>query len=119
MEDLKFYAVEIESGAEVLRQYNGMPKESVEAILSEGGNTFSLIEKGDFDARMAAAQKARADVKPAPERQRQAAYASESDALVIRAVRLQMAGDPGFEAAKAEALAKVAEIKARFPDKGK
>ena len=38
---------------------------------------------------------------------------------MIRAVRLQMAGDPGFDAAKAEALAKVAEIKARYPDKGK
>lgn len=43
-------------------------------------------------------------------------YERVSDALVIRAMRLQMAGDPGADAAKDEALAKVAEIKARHPD---
>lgn len=51
-----------------------------------------------------------------PADQRKAAYLSESDPLVIRAMRLQMAGDPGADAAKNEALAKVAEIKARHPD---
>jgi hypothetical protein len=60
------------------------------------------------------------DVKPrpvmTPADQRKAAYQSESDALVIRAVRLQLAGDPAADAAKDEALAKVAEIKARLPD---
>lgn len=116
MSDLKFYVVEHAPGSDVLRQYGGMPKEAVEAILSEGGNTFSFIEKGDFEARMAAAENARP--KPTPENMRQAAYAAESDALVIRAVRLQMAGDTGFDAAKSDALAKVAEIKARYPDKG-
>lgn len=48
---------------------------------------------------------------------RQMLYERESDALVIRAMRLQLAGDPGFESAKTAALAKVAEIKARHPDK--
>jgi hypothetical protein len=43
-------------------------------------------------------------------------YERVSDALVIRAMRLQLAGDPGADAAKDEALAKVAEIKARIPD---
>jgi hypothetical protein len=51
-----------------------------------------------------------------PGKRRQASYVRESDALVIRAMRLQMAGDPGADAAKDEALAKVAEIKARHPD---
>tara|TARA_R110000868_G_scaffold221313_1_gene472862 strand:- start:1217 stop:1564 length:348 start_codon:yes stop_codon:yes gene_type:complete len=114
-----FYAVEHEARADILRQYEGMPQDAIEAILAESGNAFDFIEKDAFEARMAAAQKARADVKPVPEKQREAAYRGESDALVIRAVRLQMAGDPGFDAAKAEALAKVAEIKARYPDKGK
>lgn len=52
-----------------------------------------------------------------PADKRKLAYQAESDALVIRAMRLQLAGDPGFEAAKKEALAKVAEIKVRHPDK--
>jgi hypothetical protein len=52
----------------------------------------------------------------APAIARKVAYQAESDALVIRAVRLQLAGDPGADAAKDEALAKVAEIKARIPD---
>lgn len=52
----------------------------------------------------------------APAIARKAAYLRESDALVIRAMRLQMAGDPGADAAKNEALAKVAEIKVRIPD---
>lgn len=51
-----------------------------------------------------------------PEDNRRRAYIAESDALVIRAVRLQLAGDPGADAAKDEALAKVAEIKTRIPD---
>ena len=58
-----------------------------------------------------------ASFEDTPEDKRKRAYQGESDALVVRAVRLQMANDPGFEAAKAEALAKVAEIKTRHPDK--
>jgi len=66
------------------------------------------------DAEVAAAISAIEAGKPAISRK--AAYLRESDALVIRAVRLQLAGDPGADAAKDEALAKVAEIKARLPD---
>jgi hypothetical protein len=119
MANLKFYVVERDSGSDVLRQYEGMTQEAVEALVADSGNAFELIEQADFEARASAAQKARDDVKPAPDKQREAAYRGESDALVIRAVRLQLAGDPGFDAAKTEALAKVAEIQARFPDMGK
>jgi hypothetical protein len=57
-----------------------------------------------------------ASFEDTPADKRKLAYQAESDALVIRAIRLQLSGDPGFEAAKKEALSKVAEIKVRIPD---
>ena len=47
---------------------------------------------------------------------RAAAYRSESDPLGMRALRLEMAGDPGAAQAKADYLDKVVEIEKRFPD---
>jgi hypothetical protein len=46
---------------------------------------------------------------------RQSAYRAESDPLAIRAQRLAWLNDPAAETAKAEYLAKVADIQARFP----
>lgn len=71
-------------------------------------------------ARFSMEQADRVVIEATPEMLRKAAYEKESDALVIRAVRLllpELSGDASFEAAKEEALTKVAEIKARHPDK--
>lgn len=46
---------------------------------------------------------------------RQAAYVSESDPMALRAQRLEWQGDELAPQAKADYLAKVAEIKVRFP----
>lgn len=54
-----------------------------------------------------------ADMTPAE--RRQMAYRAESDPLAIRAQRLAWLNDPAAETAKAEYLAKVADIQARFP----
>jgi hypothetical protein len=81
-----------------------------EVMLSVWDVSYPIL---DDDAVSDAISKADAEYQKL---RRKAAYQSESDALVIRAVRLQLAGDPGADAAKDEALAKVAEIKARIPD---
>lgn len=82
---------------------------------------YSLVS---FDANGGTAVLAmeRFDSAPPPAAMRKLLYERESDELVIRAMRLQLLNDTSedgrqkFEEAKAAALAKVAEIKARHPD---
>lgn len=50
------------------------------------------------------------------QKQRRFAYQRVADGMAIRAQRLEWLGDPDAAQAKADYLAKIAEIKAEFPD---
>lgn len=95
-------------------EHRSKPEEGFSFVASDAA------EIGDhWDGRdIIPARQQHSDPRPTltPEELRKSAYITESDHLVIRAMRLQLAGDPGFEAAKREALAKVEAIQTRYPE---
>ena len=103
----------------ILAMYPADLRSGAIGLANHGDGKGIFLTKWPDNLPMPTADDAVNAIKDKSSASRKAAYERESDALVIRAVRLQLAGDPGFDAAKAEALAKVSEIKARYPDKGK